>query len=124
MSVPRRAGFTALGAVIAFGAVQPAASARANGDPRIEEVTVTLAADGAHDLVWTARKPGDAYVYASTDARDPSRSGRLVARTASSGAHVTGFKTGMLEWSVATGYVEDSFHRSGIYGRIGVLTRH
>jgi len=40
------------------------------------------------------------------------------------GAHVTGFKTGTLEWSVATGYVEDSFHRSGVYGRIGVLTRH
>lgn len=39
------------------------------------------------------------------------------------GAHLTGLKTGNLEWSVGTGFVEDSFHRSGIYGRIGVLTR-
>jgi hypothetical protein len=39
------------------------------------------------------------------------------------GAHLTGFKTGGLEWSVGSGFVEDSFHRSGIYGRIGVLTR-
>ncbi|HEV7410587.1 MAG TPA: cellulose biosynthesis protein BcsS [Bradyrhizobium sp.] len=39
------------------------------------------------------------------------------------GAHVTGFKFDALEWSVAAGYVTDSYHRSGIYGRIGVLTR-
>ncbi len=39
------------------------------------------------------------------------------------GAHLTGFKTGTLEWSLGSGFVEDSFHRSGIYGRIGVLTR-
>jgi hypothetical protein len=39
------------------------------------------------------------------------------------GAHLTGLKTGNLEWSVGTGFVEYSFHRSGIYGRIGVLTR-
>ncbi|MBS0530954.1 MAG: cellulose biosynthesis protein BcsS [Proteobacteria bacterium] len=39
------------------------------------------------------------------------------------GAHFTGVKTGNFEWSVGTGFVEDSFHRSGIYGRIGVLAR-
>jgi hypothetical protein len=39
------------------------------------------------------------------------------------GAHLTGFRLDALEWSVAAGYVQDSFHRSGIYGRIGVLTR-
>jgi hypothetical protein len=39
------------------------------------------------------------------------------------GAHLTGFKLDALEWSVAAGYVTDSFHRSGVYGRIGVLTR-
>jgi Cellulose biosynthesis protein BcsS len=39
------------------------------------------------------------------------------------GAHLTGFKFEALEWSAAVGYVQDSFHRSGIYGRIGVLTR-
>jgi Cellulose biosynthesis protein BcsS len=39
------------------------------------------------------------------------------------GAHLTGFKLAAFEWSAAAGYVTDSFHRSGIYGRIGVLTR-
>lgn len=39
------------------------------------------------------------------------------------GAHITGFKTGTLEWSVAAGFVEDSFQRNGIYGRLGVFRR-
>ncbi|WP_375413482.1 cellulose biosynthesis protein BcsS [uncultured Bradyrhizobium sp.] len=39
------------------------------------------------------------------------------------GAHLTGFTLDALEWSVAAGYVTDSYHRNGIYGRIGVLTR-
>jgi hypothetical protein len=39
------------------------------------------------------------------------------------GAHLTGFKLAPFEWSAAVGYVQDSFHRSGVYGRIGVLTR-
>jgi hypothetical protein len=39
------------------------------------------------------------------------------------GVHLTGFKLDALEWSVAAGYIQDSYHRSGIYGRIGVLTR-
>jgi hypothetical protein len=39
------------------------------------------------------------------------------------GAHLTGFKLAALEWSVAAGYVTDSFGRNGVYGRIGVLTR-
>jgi hypothetical protein len=39
------------------------------------------------------------------------------------GAHITGFKTGTLEWSIATGFVEDSFHRTGMYGRLGVFRR-
>lgn len=39
------------------------------------------------------------------------------------GAHLTGFKTGPAEWSVGTGFVEDSFGRNGIYGRIAVLFR-
>jgi hypothetical protein len=39
------------------------------------------------------------------------------------GAHLTGFRLAALEWSVAAGYVQDSFHRGGVYGRIGVLTR-
>ena len=30
--------------------------------------------------------------------------------------------TGALEWSLAAGYVRDSFRRSGMYGRISVLT--
>jgi hypothetical protein len=39
------------------------------------------------------------------------------------GAHLTGFKRAVFEWSAAAGYVTDSYHRSGIYARIGVLTR-
>jgi hypothetical protein len=39
------------------------------------------------------------------------------------GAHLTGFRFEALEWSAAVGYVTDSYHRGGIYGRIGVLTR-
>ena len=39
------------------------------------------------------------------------------------GAHLTGFRLAALEWSAAAGYVTDSFHRGGVYGRIGVLTR-
>jgi hypothetical protein len=39
------------------------------------------------------------------------------------GAHLAGFRLAAFEWSAAAGYVQDSFHRSGVYGRIGVLTR-
>jgi hypothetical protein len=39
------------------------------------------------------------------------------------GVHLTGFRYDALEWSAAVGYVQDSYHRSGVYGRIGVLTR-
>jgi hypothetical protein len=39
------------------------------------------------------------------------------------GAHLTGFRLDALEWSAAVGYVTDSYHRGGVYGRIGVLTR-
>jgi hypothetical protein len=39
------------------------------------------------------------------------------------GAHLTGVKMAGFEWSLATGYVHDSFDRDGIYGRINLLTR-
>jgi hypothetical protein len=39
------------------------------------------------------------------------------------GVHLTGFKMAPFEWSAAAGFVTDSYHRSGVYGRIGVLTR-
>jgi hypothetical protein len=45
------------------------------------------------------------------------------SRQARIGAHLTGFKMATFEWSAAAGYVMDSYHRSGVYGRIGVLTR-
>ncbi|MGZ5804291.1 MAG: cellulose biosynthesis protein BcsS [Xanthobacteraceae bacterium] len=35
------------------------------------------------------------------------------------GVHATAFKTGDFEWSLGTGYVSDSDHRSGPYGRVG-----
>jgi hypothetical protein len=61
------------------------------------------------DQVWAGPE-----ISASSDAL--SRQARL-------GAHLTGLRLSALEWSVAAGYVRDSFHRGGIYGRIGVLTR-
>jgi hypothetical protein len=39
------------------------------------------------------------------------------------GAHVTAFKTGWFEWSAGVGYAQDSDHRAGAYGHIGILTR-
>jgi len=39
------------------------------------------------------------------------------------GAHFTGLRTGAFEWSLVAGYVQDSFRRTGMYGRISVLTR-
>jgi hypothetical protein len=39
------------------------------------------------------------------------------------GMHITGFKFAGLDWSAAAGYVQDSFHRSGVYGRLGVSLR-
>ena len=39
------------------------------------------------------------------------------------GAHVTALRTGPFEWFAGAGYVSDSDHRSGIYGRVGVLAR-
>lgn len=39
------------------------------------------------------------------------------------GAHFTGLRTGAFEWSLAAGYVQDSFHRSGTYARVSVLAR-
>jgi hypothetical protein len=39
------------------------------------------------------------------------------------GVHLTGFRLEMFEWSATAGYLTDSYHRSGVYGRISVLTR-
>ena len=39
------------------------------------------------------------------------------------GAHLTGLRTGAFEWSLAARYVQDSFRRTGMYGRISVLAR-
>jgi hypothetical protein len=39
------------------------------------------------------------------------------------GGHLTGFRLAAFEWYAAAGYLQDSFHRSGVYGRIGVSTR-
>ena len=55
----------------------------------------------------------EAQVYAT----DPYVHGRV-------GIHITAFKTEDREWSGAVGYATDNDNRSGIYFRIGVLTRH
>jgi hypothetical protein len=52
-----------------------------------------------------------------------SASGDAFSQQYRIGAHLTGFKLAPFEWSAAAGYIQDSFHRSGVYGRIGVLTR-
>lgn len=39
------------------------------------------------------------------------------------GAHLTGLKLGIAEWSVAGGYTRDSFGRSSPYGRFGITLR-
>jgi hypothetical protein len=39
------------------------------------------------------------------------------------GIHFTAFKTGRFEWSAGFGEVWDTDNRSGVYGRIGLLTR-
>jgi hypothetical protein len=50
-------------------------------------------------------------------------SGDVFSRQFRIGAHLTGIKLATFEWSAATGFVQDSFGRNGIYGRIGVLAR-
>jgi hypothetical protein len=52
-----------------------------------------------------------------------SASGDEFSQQVRIGAHLTGFKLAPFEWSVAAGYVTDSFGRNGVYGRIGMLTR-
>ncbi len=51
-------------------------------------------------------------------------SGDEVYRQYRIGAHITALKTASFEWTLGAGYVEDNSHRSGLYGRIGLLTRH
>jgi hypothetical protein len=50
-------------------------------------------------------------------------SGDVFSRQFRIGAHLTGLKLAAFEWSAAAGFVQDSFGRSGGYGRIGVLVR-
>ena len=39
------------------------------------------------------------------------------------GLHVTGLHTGVFEWSAGLGWATDSDDRSGLYGKLGLLTR-
>jgi len=50
-------------------------------------------------------------------------SGDDVYRQYRIGAHLTSFRTAAFEWTLGAGYVEDNSHRSGLYGRISLLTR-
>lgn len=40
------------------------------------------------------------------------------------GAHVTALRFWFGEWTLGAGYVSDSDHRAGVYGRLGFLIRH
>jgi hypothetical protein len=50
-------------------------------------------------------------------------SGDEIYRQYRIGAHLTSFNTAAFEWSLGAGYVEDNSNRSGLYGRISLLTR-
>jgi len=50
-------------------------------------------------------------------------SGDEVYRQYRIGAHLTSLKFAAFEWSLGAGYVDDNSHRSGLYGRVGLLTR-
>ncbi len=50
-------------------------------------------------------------------------SGDQVYRQYRIGAHITSLKWSAFEWSLGAGYVADNSHRSGLYGRLSVLTR-
>lgn len=50
-------------------------------------------------------------------------SGDQVYRQYRIGAHLTSFRTAAFEWTLGAGYVEDNSHRSGLYGRVSLLTR-
>lgn len=50
-------------------------------------------------------------------------SGDEVYRQYRIGAHLTSFRTAAYEWTLGAGYVEDNSHRSGLYGRVSLLTR-
>jgi Cellulose biosynthesis protein BcsS len=50
-------------------------------------------------------------------------SGDVFSRQFRIGAHLTGIKLAAFEWSAAAGFVQDSFGRNGVYGRIGLLAR-
>lgn len=39
------------------------------------------------------------------------------------GMHVTGLRTGSIEWTASTGWAADSDHRGSLYARLGILTR-
>lgn len=50
-------------------------------------------------------------------------SGDEVYRQYRIGAHLTSFRTAAFEWTLGAGYVEDNSNRSGLYGRVSLLTR-
>jgi protein-tyrosine phosphatase len=90
-STPLRAvSVAAGGALLAVGLAQPATAAGPSAPAKITAAAAERAQDGTYALSWTVRRPGPAFVYASTDPRDPSRSGRLVARTTAASTTVGG----------------------------------
>ena len=54
---------------------------------------------------------------------EASRSSDWFSKQTRVGAHLTGLRTSHYEWSIAAGHIEDSYHRDGLYARIGVLLR-
>lgn len=88
-----RVGSATMAVFTTLGLVVPTASAdevKPHGNPSIKLAPVTRTTDGTYRLEWRTRKPGTVFVYAATDAHDPSQTGALVGTSSSGRARITG----------------------------------
>jgi Cellulose biosynthesis protein BcsS len=65
-------------------------------------------------------RPNERWFYIGPEAASFACIGFTQARA---GVHATALRTGEYEWSAAAGWAEDSERRSGLYVRLGLLTR-
>ena len=73
---------------------------------------------------WATRWPlAGARSSVSTSARKRWRSATTAIGSGVSALMPRRSRPAPIEWSAGAGYVSDSDHRAGVYGRIGVLTR-
>jgi hypothetical protein len=104
------------------------AGARAAVDIWYEPTPATmLAADGSISTIITSYSARIAYgwrlfdrFYLGPEAQTFACEGYQQVRF---GVHLTGFRTGAFEWSLASGWSEDSDRRASAYVRFGLSTR-